>query len=244
MAQLARNGSSDAGLATARHRLRSAARRRTAAALARRPRPASGAATRCRCTSPSRPTCAPRHCAARCAISTRRRHAPISAAGCRVTCRTLPRAPSRLRLRMMSSQWGSLAPDGTLVLDLALVLGRAAAFEYVLVHELCHLIHADHSRRSGARWRRVSRAGATSATTSMAKAAGSRRRCARLLRLRPLARLPGTHAINSRVTKKSPIAAATPHGVVHVQMVAAGHARSVRLAAAATARSRRSASGK
>ena len=64
----------------------------------------------------------------------------------------LPRAPSRLRLRMMSSQWGSLAPDGTLCMDLSLVLADPAAFEYVLVHELCHLIHADHSRRF---WREV-----------------------------------------------------------------------------------------
>ncbi len=64
----------------------------------------------------------------------------------------LPRPPSRVRLKVMSSQWGSLAPDGTLTLDLALVLGQPAAFEYVLVHELCHLIHADHSR---AFWREV-----------------------------------------------------------------------------------------
>ncbi len=64
----------------------------------------------------------------------------------------LPRPPSRIRLRVMSSQWGSLAPDGTLTLDLSLVLGRPSAFEYVLVHELCHLIRADHSR---AFWREV-----------------------------------------------------------------------------------------
>jgi len=57
----------------------------------------------------------------------------------------LPRPPSRIRLKVMSSQWGSLAPDGALTLDLALVLGPPAAFEYVLVHELCHLIHANHS---------------------------------------------------------------------------------------------------
>ena len=44
------------------------------------------------------------------------------------------------------------APDGSLALDLALVLGRASAFEYVLVHELCHLIHANHSP---AFWREV-----------------------------------------------------------------------------------------
>lgn len=64
----------------------------------------------------------------------------------------LPRAPSRVRFRMMSSQWGSLAPDGALSLDLALVLAPPPVFEYVLVHELCHLIHADHSRRF---WREV-----------------------------------------------------------------------------------------
>lgn len=59
----------------------------------------------------------------------------------------LPRPPSRIVFKRMSSQWGSLAPDGTLVLDLSLVLATPAAFEYVLVHELCHLVHADHSRR-------------------------------------------------------------------------------------------------
>ena len=52
----------------------------------------------------------------------------------------------------MSSQWGSLAPDGAVALDLALVLARPSAFEYVLVHELCHLMRADHSR---AFWREV-----------------------------------------------------------------------------------------
>ena len=46
-----------------------------------------------------------------------------------------------------ATQWGSLAPDATLSLDLSLVLARPSAFEYVLVHELCHLLHADHSRR-------------------------------------------------------------------------------------------------
>lgn len=65
---------------------------------------------------------------------------------------TLPRAPRRVQFKVMSSQWGSLAPDGTVALDLALLLARPSAFEYVLVHELCHLIRADHSR---AFWREV-----------------------------------------------------------------------------------------
>jgi predicted metal-dependent hydrolase len=64
----------------------------------------------------------------------------------------MPRGPRRIQLKVMSSQWGSLAPDGTLALDLSLVLAPSAAFEYVLVHELCHLIHHDHSP---AYWREV-----------------------------------------------------------------------------------------
>lgn len=65
---------------------------------------------------------------------------------------TLPRPPSRIVLKVMSSQWGSLAPNGVVALDLALVLARPSAFEYVFVHEVCHLIRADHSR---AFWREV-----------------------------------------------------------------------------------------
>ena len=57
----------------------------------------------------------------------------------------LPRAPRRFRFKRMSSQWGSLAPDATVALDLSLVLARPSAFEYVLVHELCHLLQANHS---------------------------------------------------------------------------------------------------
>ena len=66
----------------------------------------------------------------------------------------LPRTPRRIVFKRTSTQWGSLAPDGSLALDLSLVLARPSAFEYVLVHELCHLLHADHSRRF---WREVER---------------------------------------------------------------------------------------
>ncbi len=59
---------------------------------------------------------------------------------------SLPRPPQRLQFKRMTSQWGSLSPDGNVVLDLSLVLARPSAFEYVLVHELCHLLHANHSR--------------------------------------------------------------------------------------------------
>jgi predicted metal-dependent hydrolase len=65
---------------------------------------------------------------------------------------TLPAPPASLRLRPLASLWGSLSPTNDLSLDLALVLGRPSAFEYVLVHELCHLHERNHSRRF---WRHV-----------------------------------------------------------------------------------------
>ena len=65
---------------------------------------------------------------------------------------TFPRAPTSIRVRPLSSLWGSLSARDALSLDLALVLGKPAAFEYVLVHELCHLLHRNHSRTF---WRAV-----------------------------------------------------------------------------------------
>ena len=65
---------------------------------------------------------------------------------------SLPAPPANLRLRPLASLWSSLSPRNDLSLDLALVLGRPSAFEYVLVHELCHLHERNHSRRF---WRHV-----------------------------------------------------------------------------------------
>ncbi len=57
----------------------------------------------------------------------------------------LPKPPRELRIRPLRSLWGSLSPDDALSLDLSLVLGPSDAFEYVLVHELCHLLQRNHS---------------------------------------------------------------------------------------------------
>lgn len=58
---------------------------------------------------------------------------------------SLPKAPARIQFKRTRSRWGSLSWNGNLALDLALILARPSAFEYVLVHELCHLIHHNHS---------------------------------------------------------------------------------------------------
>lgn len=57
----------------------------------------------------------------------------------------LPRPPREWKIRPLASLWGSLSSSASMSLDLALVLAPRAAFEYVLVHELCHLIQPNHS---------------------------------------------------------------------------------------------------
>lgn len=57
----------------------------------------------------------------------------------------LPRPPREWKIRPLASLWGSLSAAGVMSLDLALVLAPPAAFQYVLVHELCHLIQPNHS---------------------------------------------------------------------------------------------------
>ena len=54
-------------------------------------------------------------------------------------------APS-LTLRWMRSRWGSCAPGrNRLTLNAALVLAPPDCAAYVVIHELCHRIHPDHS---------------------------------------------------------------------------------------------------
>ena len=50
------------------------------------------------------------------------------------------------RLQFMARQWGSCSPSGRLTLNPWLVAASREAIDYVLLHELCHLKHHNHSR--------------------------------------------------------------------------------------------------
>lgn len=48
-------------------------------------------------------------------------------------------APTRLRVRRMTSRWGSCAPSGMVTLNSRLLEAPALCIAFVLAHELCHL---------------------------------------------------------------------------------------------------------
>lgn len=50
------------------------------------------------------------------------------------------------RLQFMTRQWGSCSPSGRLTLNPWLMAAPREAIDYVLLHELCHLKHHNHSR--------------------------------------------------------------------------------------------------
>ncbi|HAU0840592.1 TPA: M48 family metallopeptidase [Legionella pneumophila] len=50
-----------------------------------------------------------------------------------------------LKIIKLQKRWGSLSKSGTLSLNIDLIKAPKECLEYVVIHELCHLLHHDHS---------------------------------------------------------------------------------------------------
>jgi len=59
---------------------------------------------------------------------------------------------ARLHLRRQRTRWGSCSTAGTISLNVCLMFQRPAVVRYLMIHELCHRRHMNHSERY---WRLV-----------------------------------------------------------------------------------------
>jgi len=55
--------------------------------------------------------------------------------------------PSSIVFRDMPTRWGSCTPKGKIILNPELIKASKGCIEYVIIHELCHLIHHDHTQK-------------------------------------------------------------------------------------------------
>lgn len=55
--------------------------------------------------------------------------------------------PSSIVFRDMPTRWGSCTPKGKIILNPELIKAPKGCIEYVIIHELCHLIHHDHTQK-------------------------------------------------------------------------------------------------
>ena len=55
--------------------------------------------------------------------------------------------PTSIVLREMPTRWGSCTSKGKIILNPELIKAPKGCIEYVIIHELCHLVHHDHTQK-------------------------------------------------------------------------------------------------
>lgn len=62
--------------------------------------------------------------------------------------------PTGVNIKSFKARWGSCTPTGKLEFNWKIMMATNRMVDYVVIHELCHLIHHDHSPEF---WREVAR---------------------------------------------------------------------------------------
>ncbi len=64
---------------------------------------------------------------------------------CERVCNRIGLDAAEVVVRELGRRWGSCTPGGRILLNWRSVLAPMRLFEYICAHEVCHLVHPDHS---------------------------------------------------------------------------------------------------
>lgn len=56
-------------------------------------------------------------------------------------------SPKGIFIQEMKTRWGSCTPNGKIILNPELIKTPKGCIEYVIIHELCHLVHHNHNQK-------------------------------------------------------------------------------------------------
>ncbi|MDO4988475.1 MAG: SprT family zinc-dependent metalloprotease [Synergistes sp.] len=62
-------------------------------------------------------------------------------------CKMVGAGPQKVSVKDVKSRWGSCSSKGNMMFSAALALVPPHLFEYIVVHELCHIFEMNHSER-------------------------------------------------------------------------------------------------
>lgn len=94
---------------------------------------------------PSSPDSRPRAAAAALTHWYRRRAATLLARRVALHAPRLGVSPARITVRDAKTRWGSCSPKGVLSFSWRLLMAPPPILDYLVLHELCHMVRADHS---------------------------------------------------------------------------------------------------
>ncbi|PKM78744.1 MAG: M48 family peptidase [Firmicutes bacterium HGW-Firmicutes-15] len=58
----------------------------------------------------------------------------------------IPKEPNRIVIKDQKKRWGSCSSKGNLNFNWRIVMAPVAVMDYIVVHEMCHLVHLNHSK--------------------------------------------------------------------------------------------------
>lgn len=55
-------------------------------------------------------------------------------------------SPNKIKIKEQKTRWGSCSSKGNLNFNWKVIMAPAGVLDYIIVHEMCHLIHLNHSK--------------------------------------------------------------------------------------------------